>query len=206
VVGANGAGKTCLLGCVGGVHKYEGNVNVLGKEAYFENKIGQSGAVELVGGINVWKHGDCTIVGERWQPRGDCKVSSMLLYVDGWEEARRDEIVERFGIDLDWKVNQLSDGKKRKVQLLLAFLVPSKVLLLDEVTTDLDVLARQTLLQWLIEESDKGVRLTLLSSFPLLPPSPSPSDCISVDPAFPATCGVARDLVVLSTNKHGQCN
>lgn len=81
--------------------------------------------------------------------------------------------MERFGIDLDWKVNQLSDGKKRKVQLLLAFLVPSKVLLLDEVTTDLDVLARQTLLQWLIEESDKGVRLTLLSSFPLLPPSPS---------------------------------
>lgn len=35
----------------------------------------------------------------------------------------------------DWKVNQLSDGKKRRVQLLLAFLLPSKILLLDEVTT-----------------------------------------------------------------------
>jgi ATPase subunit of ABC transporter with duplicated ATPase domains len=33
----------------------------------------------------------------------------------------------------NWRVNQLSDGKKRKVQLLLAFLLPSKVLLLDEV-------------------------------------------------------------------------
>jgi len=157
VIGANGAGKTCLLGCIGGVHRYSGAVNVLGKEAYVETKTGTSGAVELVGGINVWRGGDCTIVGERWQPKGDCRVSSMLQYIDGWEEKRRDDIVDRFGIDLDWRVNQLSDGRKRRVQLLLAFLLPSKVLLLDEVTTDLDVLARQTLLQWLREESEAGV-------------------------------------------------
>mmetsp|Transcript_53327 Transcript_53327/g.130254 ORF Transcript_53327/g.130254 Transcript_53327/m.130254 type:complete len:315 (-) Transcript_53327:55-999(-) len=164
IVGSNGAGKTCLLGCVGGVHHYSGNVNVLGKEAYQPTRIGTSGAVELVGGINVWRHGDCTIVGERWQPRGDCKVSSMLFYIDGWTEVRRDEIVDRFGIDLNWRVNQLSDGKKRRVQLLLAFLLPSKVLLLDEVTTDLDVLARQTLLQWLKEESEERDVTVLFST------------------------------------------
>eukprot|EP00961_Rhodomonas_salina_P209160 2823037-Rhodomonas_salina.2 len=56
---------------------------------------------------------------------------------------------------MDWKVNQLSDGRKRRVQLLIALAKPSEVLLLDEVTTDLDVLARQTLLDILKEESEQ---------------------------------------------------
>jgi len=31
----------------------------------------------------------------------------MLEFVDGWEPARRDVLVERFGIDLDWQVHSL---------------------------------------------------------------------------------------------------
>jgi CCR4-NOT complex subunit CAF16 len=103
-------------------------------------------------------------VGERWQPRGDSKVSTMLEFVDGWVPERRDILVERFGIDLDWTVNALSDGRKRRVQLLLAFARPSEVLLLDEVTTDLDVLARETLLQWLREESEQRGVTVLFST------------------------------------------
>lgn len=114
--------------------------------------------------IHSWRHGNCTIVGERWQPRGDSKVSTMLEFVDGWVPERRDILVERFGIDLDWTVNALSDGRKRRVQLLLAFARPSEVLLLDEVTTDLDVLARETLLQWLREESEQRGVTVLFST------------------------------------------
>jgi ABC-type uncharacterized transport system ATPase subunit len=75
----------------------------------------------------------------------------MLDFVDGWVPERRDMLIDRFGVDMDWRVNQLSDGRKRRVQLLLAFVRPATVLLLDEVTTDLDVLARQTLLDFLRE-------------------------------------------------------
>ncbi len=75
----------------------------------------------------------------------------MLDFVDGWVPERRDMLIDRFGVDMDWRVNQLSDGRKRRVQLLLAFARPATVLLLDEVTTDLDVLARQTLLDFLRE-------------------------------------------------------
>ncbi|KAJ1485479.1 hypothetical protein T484DRAFT_1945496 [Baffinella frigidus] len=103
LVGANGAGKTCLLRCVGGMYKYSGECRVFGKETYVPTRLGTSGAFEIVAGTNCWRHGNCTIVGERWQPRGDSKVSTMLEFVDGWEPARRDILVERFGIDLDWQ-------------------------------------------------------------------------------------------------------
>lgn len=77
----------------------------------------------------------------------------MLGFVDGWSQERCDMLVERFGVDMDWRVNQLSDGRKRRVQLLLAFVRPASIFLLDEVTTDLDVLARQTLLEFVKEVS-----------------------------------------------------
>jgi CCR4-NOT complex subunit CAF16 len=75
----------------------------------------------------------------------------MLGFIDGWSQERCDMLIERFGVDLDWRVNQLSDGRKRRVQLTMAFLQPAKVVLLDEVTTDLDVLARQSLLDFVKE-------------------------------------------------------
>jgi CCR4-NOT complex subunit CAF16 len=154
IVGANGAGKTCMLRCIGGMYKYEGTVKVQNAESYVVNRLGNSGSVEVICGTNIWRKGNCTIVGERWQPNGNSSVATMLSLLEGWSEERRDYLIHKFGIDLDWRVNQLSDGKKRRVQLLLAFIKPSELLLLDEVTTDLDVLARQSLLEFLKEENE----------------------------------------------------
>mmetsp|Transcript_27907 Transcript_27907/g.56534 ORF Transcript_27907/g.56534 Transcript_27907/m.56534 type:complete len:285 (-) Transcript_27907:136-990(-) len=164
VVGANGAGKSCLLRTIGGMYPYEGMIKVLGMDAHVPTRIGTGGSTEIMAGVRVWRFGDCTIVGERWNPQGDMKVSSLLPYVEGLVPERCDMMVDRFGIDLDWKVNQLSDGRKRRVQLLIALAKPSKVLLLDEVTTDLDVLARQTLLELLREESEERGVTVLFST------------------------------------------
>lgn len=49
---------------------------MFGKETYVPTRLGTSGAFEIVAGTNCWRHGNCTIVGERWQPRGDSKVMS----------------------------------------------------------------------------------------------------------------------------------
>ena len=48
--------------------------------------------------------------------------------------------------------------------LLLAFILPSELLLLDEVTTDLDVLARQSLLEFLKEENERRGVTVLFST------------------------------------------
>ncbi|HZJ72767.1 MAG TPA: AAA family ATPase, partial [Planctomycetota bacterium] len=71
---------------------------------------------------------------------------------------RRVRLVGLLGVDLDWHMHRVSDGQRRRVQLLLGLMRVRELLLLDEVTTDLDLLARQDLLDFLREESDgRGV-------------------------------------------------
>ena len=50
-------------------------------------------------------------------------------------------------------MHQLSDGQRRRVQLLIQLVRPFQILLLDEVTVSLDVCVRQDLLKWLEKES-----------------------------------------------------
>lgn len=67
---------------------------------------------------------------------------------------RRDELVKLLGIDPEWRMHQVSDGQRRRVQIFLGLIRPFKILLLDEVTVSLDVVVRQDLLHYLKRESE----------------------------------------------------
>merc|ERR1719231_922912 len=69
--------------------------------------------------------------------------------------SRRERLVALLDMDLSWRLHQVSDGQRRRAQLLLKLLRPSQLLLMDDVTTDLDVVSRQALLQFLREECDE---------------------------------------------------
>ncbi|KAJ4753712.1 hypothetical protein LUZ62_088117 [Rhynchospora pubera] len=58
-------------------------------------------------------------------------------------------------IDLSWRMHKSSDGQRRRVQICMGLLKPFKVLLLDEITVDLDVLARANLLSYLKKECNE---------------------------------------------------
>jgi CCR4-NOT complex subunit CAF16 len=58
-------------------------------------------------------------------------------------------------IDLRWRLHRVSDGQRRRVQILMALIHPFKLLFLDEVTVDLDVLVRRDLLRWLKNECEE---------------------------------------------------
>merc|ERR1719387_1736237 len=81
------------------------------------------------------------------------------LVADGMDEAtllsRLGRLNQLLDIDLEWRLNRVSDGQRRRCQLLLKLLRPSELLLMDEVTTDLDLIARQALLVFLREESEQ---------------------------------------------------
>jgi len=47
---------------------------------------------------------------------------------------RRDELRELLDIDLSWRLNQVSDGQRRRIQIMLGLLQPFRVLLIDEVS------------------------------------------------------------------------
>lgn len=56
-------------------------------------------------------------------------------------------------IDLSWRMHAVSDGERRRVQLALGLLRPWSILLLDEVTVDLDILSRFEFLAFLERET-----------------------------------------------------
>ena len=67
-------------------------------------------------------------------------------------------------MDPEWHMHAISDGERRRVQLVAGLLAPWEVLLLDEVTVDLDVLVRTELLAFLKEESTKRQATILYAS------------------------------------------
>ena len=44
---------------------------------------------------------------------------------------------------------QLSDGQRKRVQIFMQLLRPSKLILLDEITTDLDIISRADFLEYI---------------------------------------------------------
>jgi len=88
--------------------------------------------------------------------RTDISVPVLLSSVggDAYPE-RRDELIRILDIDTRWRMHAVSDGERRRVQLAMGLVTPWRVLLLDEITVDLDLLSRSRLLDWLKEESEE---------------------------------------------------
>ena len=86
---------------------------------------------------------------------GDVTVEELLNALDSPDWSRIEMLMQVLEIEMGWRIHKLSDGQRRRVQLTLGLARKSELLLLDEVTTDLDVVARQNLLQFLKEESEE---------------------------------------------------
>ena len=89
------------------------------------------------------------------QLQGDFPASKMLNGFPGVDPVRRAKLMEVLDINPDWRMHTVSDGQRRRVQICLGLLKPFDVLLLDEITVDLDVLGRADLMQFLKEECEQ---------------------------------------------------
>lgn len=86
--------------------------------------------------------------------RTDIDVPTLLASVGGnYYSDRRDELVRILDIDMAWRMHAVSDGERRRVQLAMGLLRPWRVLLLDEITVDLDLLSRSNFLEFLKKET-----------------------------------------------------
>jgi CCR4-NOT complex subunit CAF16 len=114
-----------------------------------------------IGGVDPFATGleGVTYLGLEWVSnpivRTDIDVPTLLSSVGGDVYTdRRDELVKILDIDLDWRMHTVSDGERRRVQLAMGLLRPWTILLLDEITVDLDLLSRRNFLQFLRRETE----------------------------------------------------
>ncbi|KAM0755077.1 P-loop containing nucleoside triphosphate hydrolase protein [Meredithblackwellia eburnea MCA 4105] len=177
LVGANGAGKSTLLQILAGKKLTRSPAKVMGEQVFFGSGKG------------------VTYLGTEWASnpvvKSDILVSHFIDSVGGYRHPeRRDHLLDILDVDLTWRMHQISDGERRRVQIVAGLMAPWELLLLDEVTVDLDVLVRSSLLNFLISETTSRSATILyathifdgLDSFPThlchlqlgstLPPSP----------------------------------
>ena len=92
----------------------------------------------------------------------DIAAGDIMRHAQERFRERRDELAAVLDVDLSWRLNAVSDGQRRRVQIMLGCLPPFELLLADEVTVDLDLLARHNFIQYLMKESMGERRATIV--------------------------------------------
>ncbi|RCK62985.1 CCR4-associated factor 16 [Candida viswanathii] len=151
VVGPNGAGKSTLLRILAG--------KTLIKKGHL--KLGGFDPFHFSSARHEQHNSDInnyiTYLGTEWATNSiikrDIPVNLLLASIGGQTyEERRNLLIDILDIDPSWSMLNISDGERRRVQIAMGLVKPWKLLLLDEVTIDLDVVVRLKLLEYLKRE------------------------------------------------------
>ena len=152
LLGPNGSGKTtlvkCLLGMVipdkgqilfngkdiTGKHEYRNQISYLPQIARFPENLTVRELLKLMMNIRVDAH-------------------------------RKAQLLDLFGLEqeLDKKMSTLSGGTRQKLNLTLAFMYDSPLIMLDEPSTGLDPLALLSLKEFLKNEKSRGKSILLIT-------------------------------------------
>mmetsp|Transcript_893 Transcript_893/g.1088 ORF Transcript_893/g.1088 Transcript_893/m.1088 type:complete len:392 (-) Transcript_893:377-1552(-) len=155
LVGANGSGKSSLLRCLSGNHlsrfdKFE----VDGKECKSNSALpwaDQFRGLAYLGGV--WRRSGGFNVLEAYAR--DIAVKDMMLDWQNEFPERRDVLVKVLGINMNWRMHQVSDGQRKKVRIMLKLLRPFKLCVIDEFLPELDLMSRKRFFDYLSMECEE---------------------------------------------------
>ena len=154
LIGANGAGKsTTFRAILGLIHTDGGKIEILGRtpdQLRPEDR-------ERIG-----------VVLADSEFSGYLSIKDLIPVLENlYSQFNRDRFVEKceeFHLPINKKIKEFSTGMKRKLQVLAALSYNAELLIMDEPTAGLDVLARDSLLQMLREYMEQEGRSILISS------------------------------------------
>jgi ABC-2 type transport system ATP-binding protein len=152
-LGPNGAGKTTTIRLLLGLHKPTGgNAELFGVDAWSE-PVEAHARVAYVSGEPFL-----------WPALTSAETLEFLARLHGGTDvAYRDQLVERFQLDLRKKIRALSKGNRQKVQLIAALATRADLLLLDEPTSGLDPLMEMAFRDSIREAKERGQTVFLSS-------------------------------------------
>jgi CCR4-NOT complex subunit CAF16 len=85
----------------------------------------------------------------------DCAASEMMAKWQEQHKERRDELVRVLGINLNWRMHELSDGQRKKVRIMIKLLRPFQLCVIDEFAADLDIFSRSRFFDYLTRECEE---------------------------------------------------
>jgi ABC-2 type transport system ATP-binding protein len=154
LVGRNGSGKTTLLRHVTGlVLPDEGECVTLGRPAA---KLGRA-ELSRIGAV----HQHDRLIG--WM-RGEQLLRYVASFYGTWDRDLERSLVSALELDVAARVGSLSPGNAQKLALVLATCHRPELLLLDEPLSDLDPVARRSVLALLLERFSSDDVTIVISS------------------------------------------
>jgi ABC-2 type transport system ATP-binding protein len=153
LIGPNGAGKTSALRAILGLTHYEGQLSVLGREPFRQR-------TELM-------FDACFIADVAVLPSW-LRVDNAIDFVAGvhpkFRRDRAQELLAKTQITGKRRMRELSKGMKTQVHLALTMAIDAKLLVLDEPTLGLDILARSAFYDALVNDYMDETRTILITT------------------------------------------
>ncbi|NCG34742.1 MAG: ATP-binding cassette domain-containing protein [Dehalococcoidales bacterium] len=156
LLGENGAGKTTAMRCLLGLsYSDSGNMFIEEIEVSKNNFKLRKNVSYLAGDFRPY---------ENIKP---IEYFKYILKLENNSSEKYYELAERFKLNLNKKIKELSKGNKQKVGIVQAFMRESNLLILDEPTSGLDPNYQRVFRELINEEKELGNTI-LLSSHDLL--------------------------------------
>ena len=135
-IGRNGAGKTTTLkGIMGLIHIESGEINTFGRNLYDNEEANRQEIAFSMAEISYFpdaKIGNLTKVTSKFYPN--------------WNQGTYEKLCQKFGLDQNKKIKELSSGMKIKYSLAVALSHNARLLILDEPTSGIDPVSRDEIL------------------------------------------------------------
>jgi ABC-2 type transport system ATP-binding protein len=153
LIGPNGAGKTTALRAVLGLTSYEGALDVLGREPFRERAalMREASFIADVAVLPSW-----------------LSVERAIDFVAGvhpkFRPARARALLAKTDIAPGRRMRELSKGMKTMVHLALTMAIDARLLVLDEPTLGLDILARRGFYDALLNDYMDDTRTILITT------------------------------------------
>lgn len=152
LIGENGAGKSTTINTILGlIRKDSGTISILGEtdiNAVHKNNIGV-----VFDGNNY---------PDMLTPKQLGKIFENIY--SSWDKKKYRELLDRFDLPMNKKINQFSKGMKMKYAISVAFSHHSKLLILDEATSGLDPIMRDEILDMFLDFIQDEENSILVSS------------------------------------------
>lgn len=152
-LGPNGAGKSTTIRVLLGLLRADsGEVKVLGGDPWRDAVALHSRMAYVPGDVELWPN-----------LTGGEAIDVLGRLRGGLDPARRDDLIEQFGLDPTKKGRTYSKGNRQKVAIVAALASDAELLLLDEPTAGLDPLM-EVVFQEVVGQLKAEGRTVLLSS------------------------------------------
>ncbi|MGO9514015.1 MAG: ABC transporter ATP-binding protein [Steroidobacteraceae bacterium] len=153
LIGPNGAGKTSALRAILGLTAYEGQLEVLGREPFADRAALMNEATFIA---------DVAVL-PPW-----LRVDQAIEFVAGvhprFRRDRAQAFLAKTQITGQRRIRELSKGMKTLVHLALTMAIDARLLVLDEPTLGLDILARRGFYDALVNDYMDATRTILITT------------------------------------------